>query len=62
MASDNVDGVEQRTAIVKAGADVVLVRVGESVGDGYTVTKIEAAGIELTSATDGSIRRLSFRP
>jgi len=61
MASDDVDGVEQRTAIVKTGDDVVLVRVGESVA-GYTVTKIEAAGIELTSATDGSIRRLAFRP
>lgn len=62
MAVDDVDGVEQRTAIVKTASDVVLVRVGDAVEGGYTVSKIEEGAIELRSTADGAIRRISFTP
>lgn len=58
MASDVVDGVEQRTAILTTAAGVLLVRAGEMVGADYRVRSVDEEAVELESTSDGSLRRL----
>jgi hypothetical protein len=58
MASDGADA--ERTAILTTAADVLFARTGDQVA-GYTVTRVDDTGIEVTAA-DGSVRRLPLTP
>ena len=58
MASDGGDA--PRTAILTTSSDVVFVTQGDQVA-GYTVTRVDETGIEVTAA-DGSVRRLTLTP
>jgi hypothetical protein len=60
IASDTVDGQQQRTAVLNTVSGVVLVREGEQVA-GYRVTKIGADAVELVKLDDGSVLRLALR-
>jgi hypothetical protein len=61
VATDDVGGTLQRTAILSTGGGVLLVREGDAVGADYKVAKIDEAWVDLV-ATDGSVRRVSFKP
>jgi hypothetical protein len=58
IASDVVDGVTNRTAILSAPDGVVLVREGDSVGGLYRVGKIEEETVDLLRVVDGQLLRL----
>lgn len=61
VASDEVGGAIQRTAILSTTGGILLVKEGDAVGAEYTVGKILENSVELV-ATDGSVRRISFKP
>ena len=61
IATDVVDGQEQRTAMLKTDAGVVLVREGEQVAGQFRVAKIASDAIELVKISDGSVLRLALR-
>jgi len=58
VATDVVEGVTQRTAVLSTGAGLVIAKEGES-SDGYTVSKIDDQGVDLIMP-DGSAIRLPF--
>jgi hypothetical protein len=60
IATDVVDGHEQRTAILKTDAGIVLVREGEQVAGQFKVGKIGADAAELVKISDGSVLRLAL--
>lgn len=60
MATQNVDGAAQRTAILTMANDVLFVKEGDRVGT-FTVTHVDETGVDVTG-TDGSIRRLVLTP
>lgn len=62
IAEDTVDGVLVRTAVIATPQAVLLVKVGDVVGDLYTVTAIDAGSAELTRLDDGAAVRLALRP
>jgi hypothetical protein len=62
VATDIVDGAEQRTAILSGPSGVVLAREGDEVGGHYRVNRVEAEAIELMRLEDGSVVRLGLRP
>lgn len=51
-----------RTAVISTPENVYVVKVGDAVGASYTVTKIDAAAVELLRLEDGSTLTLSLRP
>jgi hypothetical protein len=59
MATDQVDGVPQRTAVLSTPAGILIVREGESVAGLYRVVTIEDEAVELEAA-DGTRRTLRF--
>jgi Tfp pilus assembly protein PilP len=62
VATDEVDGVAQRTAILSTPQGVLLVRAGDVVGVEYKVVTVEEGAVELINVADSSIRRISFTP
>jgi len=50
-----------RIAFISVSGQLFNVKEGESILDRYRVTKITADVVELTDATDGSVRRLALR-
>jgi hypothetical protein len=62
VAADVVDGSTQLTAILSTPQGVLLVKEGDAAGPLYRVAKIDETAVELVSVTDGSTRRLSFKP
>jgi hypothetical protein len=58
MATDGPE--ESRTAILTSGNDVVFAKAGDRVA-GFTVTRVDENGIEVTAA-DGAVRRLTLTP
>lgn len=60
MATDQVNGAPQRTAILTSASDVLFAKLGDRAGD-YTVTRIDDTGVELTAA-DGTVRTLALTP
>lgn len=50
-----------RTAIISTPDDVHIVKIGDTIGDTYKVTTIEADAVELARLEDGSAVRLSLR-
>jgi hypothetical protein len=61
IATDVVDGREQRTAMLKTDAGIVLVREGEEVAGQFRVGKIATDAVELVKISDGSVLRLALR-
>jgi hypothetical protein len=61
IATDVVDGHEQRSAIVSTDSGVVLVREGEQVAGRFRVTKIATDAVELVRLSDGSVLRIALR-
>ena len=59
VASDTLNGQDQRTAILHTDAGMVLAKEGDQVS-GYRVEKISADAVELTKS-DGSKLRLGLR-
>lgn len=60
IASDDVNGEMQRTAILNTDAGVILAKEGEQVM-GYRVEKVAPDSAELTKISDGSVLRLGLR-
>jgi len=60
IASDTVDGVMQRSAILATDGGVVIAKEGEQVA-GYRVDKVAPDSVELTKVSDGSVLRLGLR-
>jgi hypothetical protein len=61
IASDAVDGATTRTAIFSTPTGVVLAKIGDSLGSGYRVGKIEESAVDIIDA-DGGVRTLTLRP
>jgi hypothetical protein len=61
IATDMVDGQEQRTAILNTDSGVVLAKEGEPVAGQFRVAKIAPDAVELTNVSDGSTLRLTLR-
>lgn len=50
-----------RTAIISAPDNVHIVKINDTIGDTYKVTKIDSDAVELSRLDDGSTVRLSLR-
>jgi hypothetical protein len=61
IGEDVVDDQVIRTAIVSTPENVHIVKVGDTIGDAYKVTKIDADAVELSRLDDGSTLRLVLR-
>lgn len=61
IATDTVDGQEQRTAILHTDAGVVMVHAGDVLVGQYKVVSIAQDSIELVKTSDGSTTRLGLR-
>jgi hypothetical protein len=61
VATEMVDGQEQRTAILHTDDGVVLAKEGDLVSGQYRVMTVSPATAELTDVTSGSVVRLSLR-
>lgn len=62
LAEDESPTGPIRTAIISAdGGELLMVRVGESIGARYRVQAIGADAVELTDLTTGAARRLVLR-
>jgi hypothetical protein len=62
IAEDIVGDATVRTAIISTPSDVLLVKVGETVGDQYRVENIAADAVELVRLDTGMPVRLSLKP
>jgi hypothetical protein len=62
IAEDKVGEEIVRTAIISTPDDVHLVKIGETIGDAFKVSKIEATSVELVRLDNGSTVHLSLRP
>ena len=62
IATDIVDGVPERTAILDTASGVVLVRVGDTVAEEYRVREIREDGVDLETIAGGEMRPLRFAP
>jgi hypothetical protein len=61
VATEIVDGQEQRTAILHTDDGVVLAKEGDLVSGLYRVMTVSPATAELTDVNSGSVVRLSLR-
>jgi hypothetical protein len=61
IATDVVDGQEQRTAILNTDSGVVLAKEGEQVAGQFRVAKIATDAVELVNVNDGSTLRIVLR-
>jgi len=61
IAEDVVGDQVIRTAIISAPDNVHIVKIGDSIGDSYKVTKIDADAVELSRLDDSSTLRLQLR-
>ena len=61
IATDMVDGQEQRTAILNTDSGVVLAKEGEQVAGQFRVVKVATDAVELMNVSDGSVLRLALR-
>jgi hypothetical protein len=60
IATDVLDGLTVRTAVLTTASGVSLVREGDLVGTEYRVRVVREDGVDLESTADGSIRALRF--
>ena len=61
IGEDVVGDEVTRTAIISAPDNVHIVKVGDTIGAVYKVTKIDADAVELAPLGDGSTLRLTLR-
>jgi len=61
IATDVVNGQEERTAILNTDSGVVLAKEGEQVAGQFRVVTIAADAVELVNVTDGSTLRVVLR-
>jgi hypothetical protein len=61
IATDMVDGREQRTAILSTDSGVVLAKEGEQVAGQFRIVKIATDAVELVNLSDGSVLRVVLR-
>jgi|SRR5687767_76071 hypothetical protein len=61
IGEDVVGDQVVRTAIISTPDNVHIVKIGDTIGDIYKVTTIDADAVELTRLEDGSAVRLSLR-
>jgi hypothetical protein len=61
IATDVVDGQEQRTAILNTDAGVVLAKEGEQVAGQFRIVKIATDAVELVNVNDGTTLRVVLR-
>ncbi len=61
IATDVVNGQEQRTAILNTDSGVVLAKEGEQVAGQFRVVKIAADAVDLVNVNDGSTLRIVLR-
>jgi hypothetical protein len=61
IAEDVVGDQVTRSAIISAPDDVHIVKVGDTIADTYTVTRIDGEAVELSRLQDGSRLQLSLR-
>ena len=61
VATDVVDGQEQRTAILHTDGGVVLAREGDLVSGQYRVVRVAPDAAELMNVSSGSVVRLGLR-
>jgi hypothetical protein len=50
-----------RTAIISTPEDVHILKIGDTIGDTYKVTKIDADAVELARLDDGSVLQLTLK-
>jgi hypothetical protein len=62
IAEDKVGDEQVRTAIITTPGDVLLVKVGDRIGDQFTVAAITADAVELVRVDTGMTVRLALRP
>jgi hypothetical protein len=62
IAEDKVGDEQVRTAIISTPHDVLLVKVGDRVGDQFTVAAIAIDAIELVRIDTGATVRLVLKP
>ena len=62
IAEEKVGDEQVRTAIIGTPSDVLLVKVGDHVGDQFTVASITADAVELVRADTGATVRLALKP
>jgi hypothetical protein len=62
IAEDTVGEELVRTAIISTPTDVLLVKVGDPVGDQFTVGVITADAVELVRRDTGATVRLALKP
>jgi hypothetical protein len=61
IATDVIDGQEQRTAILNTDSGVVLAKEGEQVAGQFRVVKVATDAVELVNVADGSTLRIVLR-
>ena len=62
IAEDTVGDEQVRTAIISTPNDVLLVKMGDRIGDQFTVAAIAADAVELVRIDTGATVRLALRP
>jgi hypothetical protein len=62
IAEDKVGDEQVRTAIISTPDDVLLVKVGDSIGGQFTVAAIAADSVELVRVDTGATVRLALKP
>ena len=62
IAEDKVGEEQVRTAIISTPGDVLLVKVGDRIGDQFTVAAIAADAVELVRLDTGATVRLALKP
>jgi hypothetical protein len=62
IAEDRVGEEQVRTAIISTPTDVLLVKVGDRIGDQFTVAAIAADAVELVRIDNGATVRLALKP
>jgi hypothetical protein len=62
IAEDRVGDEQVRTAIISTPSDVLLVKVGDRIGDQFTVAAIASDAVELVRIDTGATVRLAFKP
>jgi hypothetical protein len=62
IAEDTVGEELVRTAIISTPGDVLLVKLGDRVGDQFTVAAIDADAVQLVRVDNGASVRLTLKP
>jgi hypothetical protein len=61
IAEEDMTDRPVRTAIISSAGALLLVKVGDSVSDGYRVVAISSEAVELTAGSDAATLRLTLK-